>query len=74
MIDDNELRATWPDAKKIICKDCFLRDRTQIEIDGDKIAVGVTRCYCLAYPDGDSNGKPHEILFNGAKCRFYQKG
>lgn len=36
--------------------------------------MGVTKAFCQKYigPPED-NGKPHEILFNGADCDFYEK-
>lgn len=68
------MRAQWPDSKKIQCKDCFNRDRTEIEVNGKVLKVGISKAFCNAYPPPpDSNGKPIDILFQNAKCKFYAK-
>jgi len=73
MQEESPIRGTWADADKIQCKDCFLRDRTQVTVNGKIFNVGVTRAYCAAYPEPpDSNGKPHAVLFYGENCKFYQ--
>ena len=63
---------TWPDAKKIRCRDCFLRDKTEVVIDGKRYKPGITKAFCAAYlPPPDSNGKPHDVLFRNADCKYY---
>lgn len=68
------MKGTYPDPKKIICKDCFNRDRTEVKLGNKVLKVGVTKSFCAAYPEPpDSNGKPMDILFHGARCRYYVK-
>lgn len=64
---------TWADPEKVRCRDCGLRDRATVKsLDGKKdLPVGVTRCYCEAYPSG--RGKPTAVLLHGADCGYYIK-
>lgn len=74
MAENNEIRPQWPDPKKIICKDCIYRDKTEIDLDGKKIPCGVTKDFCKIYlgPPND-NGKPHTVLFQNDYCEFYEE-
>lgn len=66
------MKGQFPDPKKIVCKDCFLRDKTAIVLKGKRIEVGVTKSFCDAFPaPPDSNGKPSDILFRNARCPYY---
>lgn len=66
------LKAQFPNRYKIICKDCIHRDKTTVEIDGKEIPVGVTKAFCDKYrKPPQSNGKPHDVLFNEAICEYY---
>ena len=65
--------ARTPNAKKIMCKDCFFRDRTIIDTGERLVPVGITKDFCVNFPPPDSNGKPHDVLFLNAKCPLYQK-
>lgn len=68
------IKGEFPDQNKIPCADCFNRDREEVRVGSRVIKCGVTRAFCNAYPPPpDSNGKPLEILFHGAKCKFYAK-
>ena len=64
---------TWADPDKVKCRDCGLRDRTVVKsLDGKRdFPVGVVRSFCEVYPDG--KGKPTEIMFHGADCKYYIK-
>lgn len=68
------IKATFPNPEKIPCWDCFNRDREEVDLGHRTIKCGVTKAFCNAYPPPpDSSGKPLEVLFHGAKCRFYAK-
>lgn len=68
------VKGVFPNGKKIVCKDCIYRDKTVVHIGKKKLDVGTTKAFCDAYlPPPTSNGKPTEVLFNGADCKFYQK-
>lgn len=68
------MRGIFPDPEKIKCRDCFNRDRTEVKILGKMKKVGITKAFCAAYPEPpDSRGKPSEVLFQNADCRFYVK-
>lgn len=58
-------------AKTIVCKDCIYRDKTTFEFEGKIYDAGSTKCRCLMY--SDHAGKPSEILFMNAPCKFYAK-
>lgn len=77
MPDKRELdpmKAAWPDPDKIKCRDCFNRDKTEVKLGGKVVKCGITKSFCNAYPPPpDSNGKPLEVLFQNADCRFYAK-
>ena len=77
MPDKRELdpmKATWPDANNIKCRDCFNRDKTEVRVGNRVIKCGITKSFCSAYPPPpDSNGKPLDVLFHGADCKFYAK-
>lgn len=67
------MRATFADPKKVICKNCLFRDKTEVVVGDKVIKAGVTKQFCAAYPEPpDSNGKPLGILFYGDKCKYYQ--
>ena len=72
--EHDPIKGTFPDAKKIMCKDCFYRDRATVKI-GDSIKYpGITRDFCAKYPEPPaSNGKPTGVLFYGEKCPEYLK-
>lgn len=72
--DFGELKGVYPDPKKIKCKDCFYRDKTKVKLGNKIIESGITKSFCVAYPKPpDSNGKPYDVLFQNADCRFYEK-
>ena len=63
------IKATSPNPKKIMCKDCVNRDRTTIKVNDKELPVGITKDFCDAYKDG----KPYEVLFLNEECRYYIK-
>ena len=65
------MRGTFPDPKKIVCKDCVFRDHTVVELFGKKDACGITRANCEIYKYPAN--KPHSILFDGGPCQYYTK-
>lgn len=60
-----------PNGNKIECKDCIHRDKTVITINKKTIPIGITKgnCDMFIYPDN----KPSEVLFQNAKCEYYEK-
>lgn len=68
-----DMKGQFPDPEKVKCKDCVFRDKTVVNIEGKDLFSGVTRCYCAKYQKGETNGKPHDVLFLNADCRYYKK-
>lgn len=71
------ITGTFPDEKTILCKDCRFRDKTEVDLFGKLMKVGITRDTCDKYtgyntPDG-TGYKPHDVLFNNADCLYYEK-
>lgn len=67
------MKATHPDPNRIQCKDCVNRDRTMVKLPSGKvIPSGITKDFCVVYSIQD-NGKPYEVLFQNAECRYYVK-
>lgn len=63
-----------PNPNLIKCKDCVNRDKTVLNMFNPPKPVGITKAFCDAFPQPpDSNGKPHDVLFNNADCEFYIK-
>lgn len=69
------IKGSWPDPKKVKCKDCKFRDRTAVEINGRMIYSGIVKSFCDKYVGYDKGGnyKPNEILFQNADCEYYEK-
>ncbi len=68
------IKGQFPNKDEIICKDCMFRDKTEVEIGETKIPVGITKAFCKKYESPPkSNGKPHDILFEGGICEYYEK-
>jgi len=65
----DDMRMTFPDPKKVVCKDCAYRDKTTVTYKGKTEEVGITRCTCLKY----IHSKPLGILFRGESCELYKK-
>ena len=66
------IKGAFPDAKQIMCKDCFYRDRAVVELSGKRKEV--TKSFCAKFPEPPySNGKPTGVLFQGEKCPEYLK-
>lgn len=65
----DDMRMSFPDPKKVVCKDCAYRDRTVAEYKDMRIEVGITRCTCKKY----IHSKPLGILFRGESCELYKK-
>lgn len=68
---NDDFRPTFPD-DDIICKDCVFRKPDLVE-NGKVIVKGYKNGYCKVYATEICNGKPNEILFENAKCKFYMK-
>lgn len=54
----------WPDPDKVVCKDCFHREKDR-GFGGTKIP-GCTLAMCQAYAH-----KPVDILISGVPCPYY---
>lgn len=68
------IKGQFPNREEIICKDCTFRDHTVINIGEKEIPVGITKGFCEKYPaPPGSNGKPHDILFEGGMCEYYEE-
>lgn len=66
------MHGQFPDAEKIKCKTCALRDMTEVKVGKKVYKPGITKAFCAAYPQPpDSNGKPHEVLFLNEDCKYY---
>ena len=65
------LRGQSPDPNSIPCRTCRNRDRTKINLNGRTIETGITKDNCGAYT-GVGVFKPHDVLFTGASCQFYE--
>lgn len=71
---DQPIRGSWPDPNKVICKDCAFRDKTSVMLNDKTLYVGVTKSFCKIYEKPPkTNGKPNEILFKNADCKYYMK-
>lgn len=71
---DQPMMMQSPDANKIACKDCAFRDKTILEYNGKIIPVGITKSFCKIYePPPKTNGKPSDVMFINAKCKYYHK-
>lgn len=71
---DQPMHGSWPDPKNIICKDCAFRDKTVVKLNDKTIPVGVTKSFCKIYEaPPKTNGKPLDILFQNADCKYYRK-
>lgn len=55
----------------IVCKDCAFR-KGDVKRGGKVVVHGYKNAYCEIY-DNTIGGKPNEILFNNAKCKYYMK-
>ena len=55
----------FPDATKIPCRNCTLRERDHVLPDGT-VWEGATYGICEAFDD-----KPNFILFDGEDCPYY---
>lgn len=66
--DFTPMQGSFPDAKKIACRDCMFRDKTIVELCGKKIAAGITKSFCKMY-----QLKPNDVLFLNKPCQFYRK-
>ena len=56
----------------IKCRDCVFRKPDLIR-DGAVIVKGYINRYCKVYTPGISSGKPNDILFKNADCKYYRK-
>lgn len=64
------MKATTPDPNTIVCRDCAFRDKTIIKVGSKEKPVGVTRAECDMFIQ--PNFKPHDVLFDGANCRYHR--
>ena len=55
----------------IRCRDCVFRKPDLIR-DGAVIVKGYINGYCKVYTPGISSGKPNDILFDNADCKYYR--
>lgn len=56
----------------IKCKDCAFRKPDLVQ--NDRIIVkGYKNGYCKVYTPEISKGKPNDILFQSANCKYYAK-
>lgn len=53
--------------KDCLCSSCVFAETI------DPIGKQPQTRYCMVYGRKDSRGKPDEVLYNGAKCEFYEK-
>lgn len=60
---------SWPDRKKVRCRDCAFRLVQTAEHNGEEIEIGAVKGFCEIYPNGC--GKPNDVLFKNADCEYY---
>lgn len=51
----------------VYCKTCIFRHGEPPFADLPE------KAYCLIFEHGKTNGKPHEVYYEGAECDFYEK-
>lgn len=68
---EDDFKPTFP-ADDIVCKDCVFRKLDLKDENGNVIVKGYKNGYCEVY-DKKTSGKPNEILFNNANCKYYMK-
>ena len=56
----------------IRCRDCAFRTPDLVCSDGS-VMKNHTHGYCKVYTPEISNGKPHEVLWEHADCKYYRK-
>lgn len=69
--EEQPMKGAWPDPKKIACRNCFFRDRTQITLGEETIPVGITKDFCAVFTGAE--GKPKGVLFQNEPCPFYEE-
>lgn len=62
------VKVSFPDPRKIRCKDCKKRNKDEVKIGDSVVCVGATKSSCDAY-----KYKPNDILFHNYDCNFYEK-
>lgn len=68
------IKGQFPDGNKIACKNCKHRDKSVINLGSKEIKVGVTKAYCDVFKaPPESNGKPHEVLFENGICEYHEE-
>ena len=70
---DQPLIMQGADPDKVVCKDCEFRKREPFELNGKTFDFGMINSWCGVYTKKNSNGKPLDILFRSAKCKYYFK-
>lgn len=74
MRDLDDIKPQTPQASKIQCSTCIYRDKATINLRGRQRAIGVTRCYCAAFPKNEPPyGKPKNVLFDNMPCEYYKE-
>lgn len=68
---EDDFEPTLP-ADDIICKECEYRKRDLKDENGNVIVKGYKNGYCEVYKPM-LGGKPNEILFNNARCKYFRK-
>ena len=51
----------------VYCKTCIFRHGEPPFADLPE------KAYCLIFEHGKTNGKPHEVYYEGAECDYYEK-
>ena len=54
------------------CQTCAFA-HGEVDWNGKELELDPDKCFCLVYEPDDSDGKPHDVAFDGAKCQFYAK-
>lgn len=54
------------------CQTCLF-STGEVIWNGKKLILDANKCFCLVYEPDDSNGKPHDVAFDGAPCEYYEK-
>lgn len=53
------------------CQTCIFAEGV-VDWNGRKLVLDPDKDFCEMYEPDDSNGKPHDVSFEGAPCEWYE--
>lgn len=54
------------------CQTCIFAEG-EVEWNGKTLVLDPGKDFCLVYEPDDSDGKPHDVSFEGAPCEWYEE-